>query len=118
MDQFGRFLRLRWIWVLVVIAIGWYFIVNIVPQLTPPSPGSIFTYGIQIVFAIFFVLIQFIALFWFLARPRLYWVMPGETGVTFDDYKGNPEVLEAARRIVRLLQGTQEFKSMGGSAVR
>jgi ATP-dependent Zn protease len=118
MDQFGRFVRLRWIWLLLVVIIGWYFIVNMVPQLTPPSPGSIFTYAVQIVFAMFYIMIQFVALFWFLGRPRLYWVMPGETGVSFDDYKGNPEVLEAARRIVRLLQGTQEFKDMGGSAVR
>jgi ATP-dependent Zn protease len=44
--------------------------------------------------------------------------MPGETGVSFDDYKGNPEVLEAARRIVTLLQGTEEFRDMGGTAVR
>ena len=48
---------------------------------------------------------QFVAIFWFLGRPRLYWVMPGETGVTFKDYKGNPEVLEAAKRIVSLLCG-------------
>src|SRR5260370_2349819 len=44
--------------------------------------------------------------------------MPGETGVNFDDYKGNPEVLEAAKRIVLLLQGVDEFKQMGGQAVR
>jgi ATP-dependent Zn protease len=61
---------------------------------------------------------QFVAIFWFLGRPRLYWVMPGETGYTFDDYKGNPEVLESARRIVLLLQGVKEFQDMGGSAVR
>ena len=118
MDQFGRFVRLRWLWLVIAIIVGWYFIVNVVPQMTPPSPGSIFTYAIQIVFAMAYIMIQFVALFWFLGRPRLYWVMPGETGVTFDDYKGNPEVLEAARRIVRLLQGTQEFRDMGGSPVR
>jgi len=44
--------------------------------------------------------------------------MPGETGINFDDYKGNPEVLEAARRIVLLLQGVKEFKEMGGAPVR
>ncbi len=53
-----------------------------------------------------------------MGRPRLYWVMPGETGVKFEDYKGNPEVLEAARRIVTLLQGSEEFSEMGGHAVR
>ncbi|HEX9017205.1 MAG TPA: AAA family ATPase, partial [Chloroflexota bacterium] len=33
-------------------------------------------------------------------------------------YKGNPEVLESARRIVTLLTGVKDFKQMGGEAVR
>jgi len=118
MDQFGRFVKLRWLWLVFVGIIAWYFIAYMVPQLTPPSPGTIFLYAFQLSFAVIFIVIQFAALFWFLGRPRLYWVMPGETGVTFDDYKGNPEVLESARRIVRLLEGTQEFKEMGGQPVR
>src|SRR5260370_8169141 len=69
-------------------------------------------------FALFFGIMEFVAIFWFLGRPRLYWVMPGETGVTYEDYKGNPEVLEAARRIVALLRGVKEFQQMGGSPVR
>lgn len=72
----------------------------------------------QLMFAVMFILIQFIALFWFLGRGRTYWVKPGETGVGFKDYKGNPEVLESARRIVTLLRGVKEFKEMGGEAVR
>src|SRR6266550_7322267 len=118
MDQFGRFVKLRWLWLILAGIVAWYFIFNVIPQLTPPSPGTIFLYVFQIGFAVMFIIIQFGALFWFLGRPRLYWVMPGETGVSFDDYKGNPEVLEAARRIVLLLRGTAEFKEMGGQAVR
>ena len=118
MDQFGRFVKLRWLWLILAGIVDWYFIVNVIPQLTPPSPGSIFLYVFQIAFAVLFIVIQFAALFWFLGRPRLYWVMPGETGINFDDYKGNPEVLEAARRIVLLLQGVKEFKEMGGAPVR
>src|SRR2546423_2889277 len=118
MDQFGRFVKLRWLWLILGIIIAWYVIVNVIPQLTPPSPGSVFLYVFQIAFAVLFIVIQFAALFWFLGRPRLYWVMPGETGVNFDDYKGNPEVLEAARRIVLLLQGVKEFREMGGAPVR
>src|SRR5947209_12735005 len=118
MDQFGRFVKLRWLWLILAGIAAWYFIVNVIPQLTPPSPGTIFLYVFQIAFAVLFIVIQFAALFWFLGRPRLYWVMPGETGFTFDDYKGNPEVLESARRIVLLLQGIKEFQDMGGSAVR
>src|SRR5260370_7462553 len=44
--------------------------------------------------------------------------MPGETGVSFDDYKGNAEVLESGRGIVLLVGGSEEFKEMGGQAVR
>jgi ATP-dependent Zn protease len=118
MDQFGRFAKRRWIWLILGSLVLWYFFFTMVPQLSAPSPGTILTYVFQIGFAVMFIIIQFGALFWFLGRPRLYWVMPGETGVTFDDYKGNPEVLEAARRIVLLLRGTAEFKEMGGQAVR
>src|SRR5205814_4561172 len=118
MDQFGRFVKLRWLWLILAGIVAWYFIVNVIPQLTRPSPATIFLYVFQIAFAVLFIVIQFAALFWFLGRPRLYWVMPGETGINFDDYKGNPEVLEAARRIVLLLQGVKEFKEMGGAPVR
>ena len=118
MDQFGRFVRLRWFWLVVVSIIIWYTFVFVVPQLSAPSPGSILYYAFQISFALLFGIMQFVAIFWFLGRPRLYWVMPGETGVTFEDYKGNPEVLEAARRIVWLLRGVKEFQQMGGSPVR
>src|SRR5256714_1153047 len=118
LDQFGRFVKLRWFWLLIFSVILWYFVASVAPQLSLPAPGMIFQYAFQIMFYMFAIVIQFVALFWFLGRPRLYWVMPGETGVTFDDYKGNPEVLEAARRIVLLLRGTEEFKEMGGQAVR
>src|SRR5215472_9177183 len=118
MDQFGRFAKRRWIWLILLSLVLWYIFFNIVPQLSAPSPGTVLAYVFQIGFAVMFIIIQFGALFWFLGRPRLYWVMPGETGVSFDDYKGNPEVLEAARRIVLLLRGTNEFKQMGGQAVR
>src|SRR5947209_653781 len=109
---------MRWFWLLIFSVILWYFVASVAPQLSLPAPGMIFQYAFQIMFYMFAVVIQFAALFWFLGRPRLYWVMPGETGVNFDDYKGNPEVLEAARRIVLLLQGVEEFKEMGGQAVR
>jgi hypothetical protein len=113
LDQFGRFLRLRWLWVGIVVIIGWYIVVSVIPQLTPPSPGSILTYVFQIVFAVFFIVIQFAALFMFLGRARVYWVLPGETGVSFDDYKGNPEVLDTARRIVALIQRSQGIPGYG-----
>ena len=116
MDQFGRFIRLRWFWILLISIVAWFFIAGRpIGSLNPPV---ILAYALQIAFAILFGIMQFVAIFWFLGRPRLYWVMPGETGVTFNDYKGNPEVLEAARRIVTLIQGVKEFREIGGHPVR
>ena len=115
-DQFGRFLKVSWVWLLSAFILILFFTSVIkIPGVDGPT---VFSMILEIGFAILYILIQFIALFWFLGRPRLYWVMPGETGVTFDDYKGNPEVLETARRMVALLRGVKEFQEMGGKPVR
>jgi cell division protease FtsH len=73
---------------------------------------------VNLLYAMAFMIIQFVALFWFLARGRTYWVLPGETGATWDDYRGNPEIVENAKRIVTLLRGVKSFKEMGGEAIR
>ena len=57
---------LHWLW-LVLLGM-WYFIVTMVHHTC--LPGSRFTYGFQIIFAVMFIVIQFGALFWFLGRPR------------------------------------------------
>lgn len=83
-------------------------------QITITIIGFLF----RLLFAMMFMIIQFVALFWFLARGRTYWILPGETGSTWDDYRGNPEIVENAKRIVTLLKGVKEFKEMGGEAIR
>ncbi|HLZ09531.1 MAG TPA: AAA family ATPase, partial [Chloroflexota bacterium] len=118
----GFFARLGRSWktiliVGVVLSLIWFVLV---PNL--PAWGQYILYGaymlFQLMFAVFFMIVQFAALFYFLGRPRIYWIYPGETGVGFKDYRGNPEVLEVASRIVTLLRGVKEFKSMGGQVTR
>jgi cell division protease FtsH len=110
--------RIRLIVLLVTLGLVFYFFM----WPTRASWGPFVLIGLallfQLLFAVFFMIVQFAALFWFLGRSRMYWVMPGETGIGFADYKGNPEVLEAARRIVVLLRGVKEFKKMGGEHIR
>ncbi|GHO92639.1 ATPase [Reticulibacter mediterranei] len=118
LDQFGRFARTRWFLLVILAIVIWYSIVYMVPQLRPPTPSVLFQVILQISFALIFVGVQFFMWFFLMGRPRMYWVLPGETGVNFDDYKGNPEVLEAARRIVSLVTGVKEFEKMGGKPVR
>jgi ATP-dependent Zn protease len=116
---FGQIAR-RWktfLTMAIVLGLGWFVLL---PNLA--SWAQYILYGaymlFQLMFAILFMIVQFVALFWFLGRPRMYWILPGETGVGFKDYKGNPEVLEVASRVVTLLKGVKEFKSMGGQVTR
>ena len=114
MDQFGRFTKRAWLIVTLIIVIPVLAVTFLGLQTAISLLGTL----AQVLVLLAVAILQFVAIFWFLGRPRLYWVMPNETGVTFDDYKGNPEVLESARRIVRLLQGIPEFREMGGQPVR
>ena len=75
-------------------------------------------FGLRVFLVLFIAIVQFVAIMWFLGRGRVSWIKPGETGISFKDYRGNPEVLEAARRVVTLLRGSKEFQEIGGGAVR
>ncbi len=110
--------ELKWVAILgAAAAIFWVFVLPIWQDLLPIL-GTGIALLFQLFFAVMFMIVQFVALFWFLGRGRTYWVKPGETGVGFKDYKGNPEVLESARRIVTLLRGVKDFKDMGGQPLR
>ncbi len=108
----------RFLVVVTTLGLMAYFI--LLPNLEAWAPYILFGgYLIfQLMFAVMFMIIQFGALFWFLGRTRVYWIMPGETGVTFKDYKGNPEILDLASRVVTLLRGVKGFKEMGGQVHR
>ena len=114
---------LRFIRTCVFVVIGLWLASN----LLPPVIDVIFSGGLgpmllniipTAVGLFFFIGFQFFLMYFFMARTRIYWVKPGETGVSFKDYQGNPEVLEAARRVVTLLKGAKEFKQMGGEVTR
>ena len=75
---------------------------------------SVLGLGLQLAFAVAFMIVQFVALFWFLSRSRTYEIYPGREGITFADYRGQPELVEQARQFVTLLRGVKQFEDMGG----
>ncbi|MBU6335126.1 MAG: AAA family ATPase [Chloroflexi bacterium] len=113
----------RFFWrILIVLAVLWLASL-LLPQaatfLTTSDMGSVIMQVLVTAsYLFFFIGFQFFLMFYFMGRTRIYWLKPGETGISFKDYKGNPEVLEAARRIVTLLKGAKEFKEMGGEVTR
>jgi cell division protease FtsH len=74
----------------------------------------LFGLGFTLFFAMMFLIVQFVALFWFLGRGRTYIIFPGEYDATFDDVRGQNAAVEATREVVRLFQGFKKFRKMGG----
>ncbi len=109
-NRIRRLIRQRWLWM----SIGAFFIAALfipgVMVLLATLVGIFFQVGIFI----FTFVVQFVAIFWFLSRSRMYTVMPGAEGIGFDDYRGQPELLEQAQQIVMLLRGVKAFEGAGG----
>ena len=70
----------------------------------------------RFIFLAAFIIGQFGMMFWFLGRARTYTIWPGSDtqGVSFADYRGQPELLEQAKQVVTLLRGVRAFEDAGG----
>jgi len=82
--------------------------------------ASIPAFALQLSFAAFYLIVQFGFLFWFLSRPRKYTVTPDDPqiGMSFADYRGQPDLLEHAKSTVSILRGVREFELRGGEMPR
>jgi len=82
--------------------------------------GSAPAFALQLSFAAFYLIVQFGFLFWFLSRPRKYTVKPDDPqiGMSFADYRGQPDLLEHAKTTVGILRGIKEFEQRGGEMPR
>jgi cell division protease FtsH len=120
LDGFFSKIARRWktilLWTLILGAV-WFVVIPTAGLWGPFVPMAL-TIIFQLLFALMFIAVQFGMMFYLMGRPRIYWIYPGETGVGFKDYRGNPEVLEVASRVVTLLKGVKEFKTMGGQVTR
>lgn len=73
----------------------------------------------RMVFAILFIMIQFVGLFWFLSRTKVIETIPGDEGtITFDDYFGNEHLVKLVKEWVELLtDGRNKLDDLGGKAL-
>jgi cell division protease FtsH len=71
---------------------------------------------ITLLFYAFAMIVQFGALMWFMSRPRTYTVTPdsAQIGLSFENYRGQPDLLEHAKSLVRILRGAERFQQAGG----
>ena len=72
----------------------------------------------QVVFAIGFAILQFVAIFWFMSQTRVGVIRPGDPKqITFEDYKGQPNLLKMVRQWIYLLSDREQFQKMGGQFI-
>lgn len=120
MERYRRYLRWlkRALIVAAVYLLAAYLFLGITPAQALANPAVAFVqfrmFILQAIILIFFILIQFIALFWFLARGNTYVIYPGEYDITFDDVRGQQAAVQSTKEVLRLFQGFKDFRQMGG----
>jgi cell division protease FtsH len=68
----------------------------------------------QLAFGFFFVMFQFIGLFWFLSRGGIDTIMPDEIETRFDDVKGQDAALGQLKETLVFLEDPEAIESRGG----
>mgnify|MGYP006267586019 CR=1 FL=1 len=120
MNRYRRYLRWlrRATWALLLYVVVAYLLVGVSPSDALLNPGENLAafrgVVVQGLVLIGFIIIQFVAMFWFLARGNDYVIYPNEYDVTFDDVRGQPAAVEATKEVLRVFQGFKDFKQMGG----
>ncbi|HLF26490.1 MAG TPA: AAA family ATPase [Anaerolineae bacterium] len=75
-------------------------------------------FALQIVFVLVFAVIQFVAIFWFMSQTKVEVIRPGDPkSLTFDDYKGQPNLLRLVKQWISLLSDRSQFQDMGGQFI-
>ena len=72
--------------------------------------------ALQIAFGLSYIVAYFGFMFWFLSRPRKYVTTPDDpqVGLSFEEYRGQPDLLDHAKTTVKILQGQDVFTKAGG----
>jgi cell division protease FtsH len=81
---------------------------------TTALPMAIMGLLLYLGFFMLIMVMQIVALFAFLARGKTYVIYPGEYDVTFDDVRGQPEIVASTKEALTLFQGFKKFREAGG----
>jgi cell division protease FtsH len=81
---------------------------------TTALPMAFMGMAFYLLFLMSAMVLQFVAIFWFLARGQTYVIYPREYDVGFDDVRGQPEIVESTKEALTLFQGFKKFRDAGG----
>jgi cell division protease FtsH len=69
---------------------------------------------LQLAFGFFFVIVQFVGIFWFLSRGGVDVYMPDEIETRFDDVRGQDAVLDRVKETMIFLEAPEAIEDKGG----
>ena len=71
--------------------------------------------ALNLIFTLAFAILQFVAIFWFMAQTKTEVILPGDKrAITWADYRGSPHLVELGKQWDKLLSGHKKFEEMGG----
>ncbi len=105
-----RVISKLWLWVVLLLLVT----AALMDATVMTAVLNFVPYLLRFVFTAALIIGQFALMFWFLGKSRMYTIWPGAEGVSFADYRGQPELLDQAKQIVKLLRGVRVFEEAGG----
>jgi len=115
--RYGRWLK-RAAWILAIYLFAAWLFMGLSPSQSLSDPDLVISqlrpFMLQAMILVFFIIIQFGAMFWFLSRGNDYVIYPNEYDTSFDDVRGQPAAVESTKEVMRVFEGFKDFKQMGG----
>jgi len=106
-----RFVRATWYWPPIVYLL---YAMWADPEILN-AVLIILGFMLQIVFVLFYAIMQFVAIFWFMSRSKVEVIKPEDAkAITFNDYWGQPTLLRLVKQWISLLSDREQFVRMGG----
>jgi ATP-dependent Zn protease len=109
---------LKWVFWIAVLALVLSQILDVSPALAlfqaPALLWQVLPYGLQLAFGFFFVILQFVGLFWFMSRGGVETYFPDDIKTRFADVWGQDHVVERVKENIVFLERPDEIEAKGG----
>jgi cell division protease FtsH len=109
---------LKWVFWIVVVAVVTGKIIHTSPLLAllraPELIWHVLPYVLQVMFTLLFVVLQFVALFWFMSRGGVDVYYPDDIKTRFSDVWGQDHVLERVKENIIFLENPEIVEEKGG----
>jgi len=108
----------KWVFWIAVVAVVTGKIIHTTPVLAllrgPQLIWHVLPFVIQIMFTLLFVVLQFVALFWFMSRGGVDVYFPDDIKTRFSDVWGQDHVLERVKENIIFLENPEIVEEKGG----